>query len=214
MESKILYFEGAGMDYEVGQHSDVGNYRIRTAFTNDEGIEYYIELGRATKRNKKGVVINDWGLRIDHLFKIEDRHKEELSLGGYEIKTDHKEIAKLNYTTKSITNWINTNLNCSFGTIEVLSQFHGYRVHDGSRGYNLIDNHVVDHELAEKRRMAFNKADQEYMELTKRKYSAINIESMDDEGITIRCYASKEALNGHPRYKRISTVNGSAQYDY
>lgn len=213
MSEKVLYFEGAGMDFETNQHSDVGNHRIRTAFTNDEGDLYYIELGNAIRRNKKGVAVSNWGLRIDHLFKIEDRHKEELNIGGYEIKTDHNEIAELNYTTDAITKWINENLNCSFDTIEVLSRFHGYGAHGENKGYNLIENHVVDHELAKKREAAYNKADQEYRSLTKSKYSVISLLDMDEESITVRSYASKEALDGYPRIKRITVGFGDNEND-
>lgn len=40
--SKILYFEGAGM--EGTQKNDVENCRIRTAFTNDLGEKIYLEV--------------------------------------------------------------------------------------------------------------------------------------------------------------------------
>ncbi|WP_145142227.1 hypothetical protein [Paenibacillus sp. Y412MC10] len=50
IEQKILYFEAAGMDFyeeETYKVSDVGNFRIRTAFANDQGEQYYIELTNA-----------------------------------------------------------------------------------------------------------------------------------------------------------------------
>src|SRR5690606_40325772 len=115
--TKILYFEGAGMDFygkEQTDYSDVGNFRIRTAFKNNDDIAYYIELGNCPRYNEKHKKISDFALRIDHLFKIEDRYKEELSLGGYEINVDHKKLRQLDYTKKDITKWINENLNCNF----------------------------------------------------------------------------------------------------
>lgn len=192
---KILYFEGAGMDYETNEHSNVGNYRIRTAFTNNDGIQYYIELGRAARRNKKYKTTSEWALRIDHLFKLVH--------GGYEIKKDWNSIAQLNYTNEDITKWINENLNCSFDTIQVLDFFHGYRVHKDNGHYNLMEEHNINHELAGKRREAYNKVDMEYRKLLNEKYSKIGLLEMDNDNITVRCYASDKALGDNPRTKKI-----------
>ena len=133
--TNVLYFEGAGMNFygEAMKHSDVGNFRIRTSFFNNEGVQYYIEMGKCPRYNNKHKVISDYALRIDHLFKVEDRNKEELRHGSYEIKTDHIALRELDYCKHDITEWINENLNCSFDTIEVLDDSSGYRVH----GYNV-----------------------------------------------------------------------------
>jgi hypothetical protein len=205
---KTLYFEGAGMDFyeEAAKQSDVGNFRIRTAFTNDEGIQYYIELGRTNRHGYKGkskklVALSEWALRVDHLFDLADRDKE-----FYEMKRDHKEIKELDYTKADITKWINENLNCSFDTIEVLDFLDGYRVHAEGGLYNLIDLHEVNHERTAKRKAAYEKMDQEYRKALNEKYSKIGLLEMDNESITIRCHASSEALEkaGLPRVKTIS----------
>lgn len=87
MTTKILYFEGAGMDFyseEQTKYSDVGNFRIRTAFKNLEGTEYYIEFGRGIRREKnskgKFIVISEWGLHIDYLFSFEDQRKRNAAI--------------------------------------------------------------------------------------------------------------------------------------
>lgn len=41
--SKILYFEGAGMP-ETERSGDVGNCRIRTAFSRPDGNRVYLEV--------------------------------------------------------------------------------------------------------------------------------------------------------------------------
>jgi len=227
---KTLYFEGAGMDYETIQESNVGNYRIRTAFTNNKGIQYYLELGRGTRRNEKGKSITEWALYIDFLFSFEDKQKHEdaeqfnrnlyieyrnnkfsweeyeskkINVPSYEQKLKYRDINLTDYTKESIATWINTNLNCNFDTIEVLDMFHGYRVHADNGRYNLIDNHKVNHELAKKRKEVYDSVDIEYRNLLNEKYSKISLMEMDDSSVTIRCYASDKALGDIPRVKRI-----------
>lgn len=205
--TNVLYFEGAGMNFyseEQTNFSDVGNFRIRTAFKNLNGVEYYIEMGSCPRYDKKGKVETSWGLRIDHLFKIEDRHKEELSTGDYEIKKDWQEIRKLDYTTEHITKWINENLNCNFDTIEVLDSFQGYRVHADNGGYNLIENADINHERASRRKAAYEKIDMEYRKALNEKYSKISLIDMSDNSLTIRCYASEQAIGNLPRVQTIS----------
>jgi|APAga8741244001_1050109.scaffolds.fasta_scaffold12024_2 hypothetical protein len=212
--TNILYFEGAGMEYDLNELSNVGNYRIRTAFKNLDGIEYYIELGNAARHgylgnSQKLVTVSEWALHIDHLFKIEDRNKIELSTGGYEIPKDRKELKKYDYTKENITKWINQNLNCNFDSIEVLNEFYGYQVHGGYKNgeytYNLIDNADIDHERANKRKEAFSILDKEYRKNLNSKYRVINIEEMDNDSMTIKCFASEEKLSfkNLERYKRI-----------
>lgn len=195
----VLYFEGAGWDYEVNEESDVCNYRIRTVFTNNEGEQIYIELGRAnrpTGKNRKKDF--EWALRIDHLFNLADRAND-----GYEMDKDYKEIRELNYTKADIVNWINKNLNCNFDTIQVLDMFYGYRVFADNGLYNLIEDTEINHERAAKRRAAYNQVDMEYRRLLNEKYSKICLLGMDQESIDIKCYASDQALGDIPRYKKI-----------
>lgn len=186
---KVLYFEGAGMDYELNNYSDVCNYRIRTSFFNNEGIQYYIELGRSWRPTNKKKINFEWALRIDHLFLVEDRDSD-----NYEISTDWKKIRELDYTTKDITKWINENLNCSFETIQVLNNFYGYRVHGDHGVYVPMEEIELNHERAIARKEAYNKIDMEYRSLLNEKYSIIGMNGMDSESISIRCHASSKAL--------------------
>lgn len=226
----ILYFEGAGMDY-TSEHSNVGNYRIRTAFKNLDGVEYYLELGRGHRRNEKGKTVSEWALYIDHLFSFEDlkKHEEAVKFNNklyieyrknnlsmddylsakipepsYDQRLNHLETNQTDYTKEGIAEWINNNLNCDFDSIQVLDMFYGYRVHGDNRTYNLIDNHNVDHEQAVKRRNAYNSLDMEYRQLLNEKYSKISLKDMSENSITIRCYASDKQLGDIPREKTVT----------
>lgn len=113
----ILSFKGQGMDYEPNKFSDIGNYCIRTTFTNLEGKQYYIQLGCAPRRNQKRKITSEWALSINSLLNLE-------KIEGYEeekrvMKPNY--ITQLDYTKKDITQWINENLNCDFDTIEVIA---------------------------------------------------------------------------------------------
>lgn len=203
--TNILYFEGAGMDYEVNNESDVTNYRIRTSFKNLDGIQYYIEMGRCpnydfSKRSPK--LLTEWGMRIDHLFKTEDRFREELATRGYEIKVNFRELREILYTKENIVNWINENLNCNFTDMNVLDRFYDYCVH-GDNEFNLMEDIELNHERATKRKQAFEKVDKVYREATSSKYSVISLTYMDSKSISIHCHAAEEKLNGMERKKTI-----------
>lgn len=185
-KQKILYFEGAGMDFykEAYKESDVGNFRIRTAFTNDQGDQYYLEMHRSPNN----------GLYVSQFIPLTGGHNNSIQFP--ETNT---------FTKEHITNWINSRLACSFDTIEVLSRFHGYLVIANRDRYNLIDNHVIDHELAAKRATAYEKIDKEYRLALNEKYSKIYLKEMDDQSITIGCTASDKSVKraNLPRIQRI-----------
>lgn len=198
---KTLYFEGAGMDYTPNEFSNVGNYRIRTAFLNNDGKAIYIELGRCNRyRNtslkgnkplKKKIVVSEWALNIDHLFFIvegEDENKTSIPHNWHEIRDN------FNYTNEDITKWINETLNCNFDTMEVLPRFEGYRVHGDNGSCNLIDNHTVNILRAEAREKEYKEVDQYFRQKLNERYSVVGLLKMDDNSITIRCHASDQAL--------------------
>lgn len=179
-EMKVLYFEGAGMNtYEAGE--DVGNYRIRTAFINNEGQEIYLELGGTKFDNKNR---NGWYWRVDHVFNLsiskdENESRINVNKGMFE-----------GYTKENITNWVNDNLNCNFETMEVLDDMEGYRVHggykDGEYQYNLMNNHKVNRARTEARKKVYNDIKTSFKEKSGEKFPCISVMAMDDEGINIR----------------------------
>lgn len=187
---KTLYFEGAGMNMnnEDGKCSDVGNYRIRTAFTNDKGDKIYLELSRGTswrynslnggKKLLKPKIASRFALVIDSVHYITGGTNDE---NEHNIKYDWKDtINNYSYTKENIIKWVNTHLNCAFDTMEVLDDMEGYRVFKDHKGYNLMENHVVNPARTIARNEAYNMIDQVYREHCQEKYSVISLMSMGD----------------------------------
>lgn len=211
--ANVLYFEGAGMDFygEAIKQSDVGNFRIRTAFTNNDGKKIYIELGNGARwgykstRSKKKTCISKWALHISHMHEITDGDDDE---NKNRISHDRQATVLLDYSKEDITKWINENLNCSFDTIEVLGDFYGYRVHGDNRTYNFMEEIELNHDRAGARKQAYELADEAYREALGERYSIIGRHGMDADSLTIRCYASDEALakTGLPRMQRIEVT--------
>lgn len=180
---KVLYFEGAG----AVPRGDVENCRIRTAFTNDEGEKFYLEL---------------WG--IDVTPKSPERYKGYVNAGivdyCYILDGDEETIRfdieqrNFEYSKQRILEFVNDNMNCSFDEIKVLDMFDGYRVHKGGGGYNFIEDYKHNEARAEARRKAYNTIDMEIREKLGEKYSVITLWAMDDESITVRCHASDRAM--------------------
>ena len=107
---KILLFEGAG----CVPRGDLENCRIRTAFTNDEGNQIYLELiGMETTKNSapKYQHLKNYGW-ADHCFYINDSNHHGLTL---HIERN----ASFEYSKANILRFVNTNLHCSFDDIAI-----------------------------------------------------------------------------------------------
>src|SRR5699024_12563192 len=114
----------------------------------------------------------------------------------------HLKIRILLYKKSSITKRINENINCNFYNIQVLNEFYGYRVH-GDGAYNLMEDIELNHDRAAAREQAYNNVDMEYRNFLNAKYSKISLLDMDDESISIRCYASDSELKDKPRHLKV-----------
>lgn len=139
--SKVLYFEGAGMNIDE-EGSNVGNYRIRTAFLNSEGRKIYLELGGHKFNDKKK---SGWASNIDTTFYITGDWEDE-NINRIKVKNDME-----GYSIEEITKWVNKTFNMNFETIEVLPDLSGYRVHGEKRSYNMMENYIYNPELIYKR---------------------------------------------------------------
>lgn len=185
---KTLYFEGAGMDYTPNEKSDMGNYRIRTAFLNNEGKSIYLEVsGHEFTEKVKSKKINVWKSHICFAFYIPENEEE---------KTHYLQIPynSIGYTKEKLTKWINENFNCSFDTVEVLPWLEGYRVHGDNRTYNIINNHSVNIKRAEAREKAYKEIDQHFRQKLNERYSVVSLLKMDNNSITVRCHASQQVI--------------------
>lgn len=212
MTKNKLYFERAGMDFyneEQKENSDIGNHRIRTAFKNNEGKTFFVDLGNTYKRDKKGKQNGEMGISFDFIIDIEKLKEQEEKTGlghKFSIDFDREELKQLNYNKQDLIQWINKNLNCNFDDIEVLNNFYDYRVFGDNGTYNLMENIDLNHERAVKREEAYNKIDNEYRTKLNEKYSVIGVQSMDSDSITIRCHASSEKLS-KAELERVVTLS-------
>lgn len=192
---KVLYFEGAG----CVERGDVENCRIRTAFVNDEGKRFYLEL---------------WGIEVTK--NSPERYKAFENAGVvdycYILSGDDETICfdieqrTFEYSKQGILEFVNDNLHCSFDEIKVLDIFDGYRVHKDGGGNNFIEDYEHNEARAEARRKAYNKIDMEIREKLGERFSKIGLFSKDDESITVRCYASDEAMKRAGLTERKITI--------
>lgn len=131
---KTLLFEGAG----CVPRGDLENCRIRTAFTNDEGKQIYLEiLGMETTKSSapKFQQFTNYGW-ADHCFYIGEDNAPEFILpiqrnGSFE------------YCRAEILRFVNTNLHCSFDDIDISNGCApgAYRVFGDKSKYNFMEDY-------------------------------------------------------------------------
>lgn len=183
---KVLFFEGAG----CVPRGDVENCRIRTSFVNDEGVQFYLELSgfEVTKNTAKKFYPMINVAYIDYCY--------EVTPDGEKYRADI-EFKYFEYTKANILEFVNENLGCSFTEIKILDVFDGYHVHKDGGGYNRIEDYCYNEKRENAAREAFNKVDMEIREKLHEKYSKISLVSIEDDGITVRCYASDNSMTAH-----------------
>jgi hypothetical protein len=197
---KVLFFEGAG----CVERGDVENCRIRTAFTNDEGKQIYLEL-MGFERNKEKYMPYEVVGYVDYCHYAENIGKEGYT--EYENVPEVKRGTNFEYSKTGILQFVNETLHCSFDEIKITDIFDGYRVHkDG--GYNFMEDFIYNPVKAEKARLAFDKIDKEIRAKLCEKYSKISLQSIEDDSITVRCYASDVSMEAHgmDSKQRVFTV--------
>lgn len=193
---KTLYFEGAGMDC---LNSDIKNCRIRTAFHNEEGDKFYIELGGWSSSKVSDNIIAG---HVDTCFKITDdtRNDENMRQIGrlrhYRFDWNKQNILKI---IKSI--------NPTFDNIEVLPDLAGYYVFsDNSFG----DEFIYDAELTARAEIIKNY----YHELEKsegKKYPNFSLWTDDKDNTILHLLRHYNGYNKHWSIKNVpewkTTVN-------
>jgi hypothetical protein len=140
---KILYFEGAG----CVPRGEVENCRIRTAFTNKEGRQIYLELSGSENayelKPKIKQIKGSFGW-IDHCEYIDEGDYD----GGVKkiqgLKASPNVNYQYNYTKAEILRIVNDILGGDFDAIMVLPDLSGYRVHKGKGKCNFGDEFVYD----------------------------------------------------------------------
>ena len=206
-EKKVLYFEGAGWDFhseEQAKQSDVGNFRIRTSFFDDDGVQHYVEVGNGHRPKNNNKDENEFFLHVDYFFDVAkqlDNPNRKVC-----VKFDIHELRKLDYTKENIVNLINEKLNCNFDSMEVLDRFYGYNVHDGKGLYNAMEFIELNHERAKARKEVYNKTVEKYKTVFNRKYPAIRVEEMTDTYMILDNHQGKDLLKKYglaSRYDKI-----------
>lgn len=230
--SKILYFERAGMDFDPSRQeygvepTDIGNYRIRTAFRNNFGKQIYLELTSGTyietiKIGKRGQPLKH-PKEIRHPFRLHVSYAFDIELGENEspILITWNETKELPFTKRNVLNLVNEKLDCDFDSVVTLPMFSGYRVHDGQDGYNLMDNHIDIPARTTERNRIYKEVAKEYFEPIYRqhiesdpsikhltsKYESWSVVSMDDSTMTLRSYACKELIDDDQREKTFDVI--------
>lgn len=194
---KVLFFEGAG----CAERGDMENCRIRTAFRNDEGKGFYLELSGFEKHKRTPDYLKHFQNvgHVDYCY--------ELGENGEKLRAD-VERKNFEYSKQSILDFVNQELGCSFTEIVVVDMFYGYHVHKKGGGYNYMDDHDWNVEKAHAARQAYFEVDMRVRKQLGEKYSKISLHEIGFDHITVRCYASDTSMLAHgmdPK-NRIITV--------
>lgn len=190
---KVLFFEGAG----CAERGDLENCRIRTAFRNDEGKAFYLELWgvEKTKHTSERLKCYQNIGFVDYCYELVGDSKFH-SDGEEQIRFD---IEKYNfeYSKQGILDFVNSVFGCSFTDIVIADMFYDYRVHKSGGGYNFMEDHDWNVEKAHRARMAYYAIDSKIRKQLVEKYSKISLWEIGPDSITVRCYASDKSMRDH-----------------
>lgn len=126
-DARVLYFEGAGMWCD--DCNDIGNPRIRSAFTADDGKRYYVEF-HGIQYSKDWLKVYPELCVGDRCAWVDSCHEITNTADIDAIYNRHliERVLLFPYTLEGICEAINKHLNCSFERIVVLPDLSGYRV--------------------------------------------------------------------------------------
>lgn len=202
---RTLYFERAGIDfYEEGDKkaSDVGNFRIRTAFT-VEGAKapIYLEMfsSRVEPKDKRkfteGYAPGDLIGWVDHCFYIGIPHPY-YQTGQYESLPCERAV-RFPYTLDGILNFVNTCIASKeepFDKVEILDQYEDYHVHGNNGTYNLMDDFTPNPVRAEARRACYMNFWDCVNNIFNTKFPNFNVIKYDGDKMTFRFHCSDKEL--------------------
>ena len=183
---KVLFFEGAG----CAERGDLENCRIRTAFRNDDGKAFYLEVSGFEKHKWTPDYLKHFANvgHIDYCY--------ELGKDGEKLRAD---IEKKNfeYSRQNILDFVNREIGCSFTDLVITDMFYGYRVHKDGGGYNFMEDHEWNVEKAHAARQAFFDIGMKIRKQLGEKYSKISLWEIGSDSITVKCYASDKSMLAH-----------------
>jgi len=119
---KVLFFEGAGC--EGTGYNDVPNCRIRTAFHNNEGKAFYVELstGHNSDKFKKEYrcKVNDYMYCASCHEITDDPEIDDCNYSRVDIPMADMHDRNVEYTLENIRQFVNKWCGCSFDQVIVL----------------------------------------------------------------------------------------------
>lgn len=187
MKAKTLFFEGAG----CVERGDVENCRIRTAFHNDKGQSFYLELSgvhyAAGKAPAAYATYTNAGF-VNHCYEMPEN--------GFDNKNVGRDIEHrcFEYSKDEILKFVNRECGCSFDRIIITDMFDGYMVHKLNGGVNFMEAFEYNPAKAAAAREAFDKIDIEIRRKMGERYSQISLLEVGEDYIKVRCYASNEKM--------------------
>lgn len=205
---KTLYFEGAG----CVPCNDVENCRIRTAFTNRDGKNIYIEFisgykhtkieyGKNGRKLKHPKMISEDGYLYCNFchYITEDPTIDDCNQSRLSCERN-QEIEKVKYTKENILAFVNEYCNADFEEIVILDNLSGFRVHSGKgkyntpERYNFSDVFEYDVDLTHRRREKVEEMKKEFCVLFNQKYDNTSYWIDDNGNLTVRINTYEEAL--------------------
>lgn len=142
VDGKTLYFEDAGSS--TAKYGDLGTCRIRTAFHDETGTAWYLELEGyrmtdAQRKQNPDAPTSEFVGTATYFYEI---------TGSHDDVNEHRHPAQhgwlIPWTAASVLGLVNNQLGCNFEAIQVLPDLAGYRVHAGQGRYNFGDAFVYD----------------------------------------------------------------------
>jgi hypothetical protein len=106
-----LIFIGMGMTYEPTEGNDVGNYRVRTQFTNPNGRTFFIEVCGGSNDYKSHVT---YSIDVDLQKR---RESEKPYIQDYYNYNGLERNANPIYTKESLLSLVNRQFDCNFSEI-------------------------------------------------------------------------------------------------
>ena len=144
---KTLYFEGAG----AVPRGEMDNCRIRTAFTNDSGEKFYLEVLGFERKGHRWYEQNspagwEFVAYVDHAHLITDGEDDDCNLHRCECERN----ACFEYTHEALLKFVNSEFGCSFDSVFVAGELDGFHVFPESRGhkdYNFGDEFIYSEKM-------------------------------------------------------------------
>lgn len=145
---KVLNFEGAG----AVPRGELSNCRIRTAFTNDAGKRFYLEIIGFERKGHPWFAANSpagW-VHVGHIdFAYEITDGDDDDCNAHRCSCERTRCVK--YTYQGILDFGNEEFGCSFDMIRVCGLLDGYRVFNdesGRKAYNFGDEFAYSDEAS------------------------------------------------------------------